>query len=128
MNQRLSFFASRRGACFAALLWACSTVAVAAPAALDGRASTNGDIALANLDGLIEQAAGEPAAIDLLLLRGQFLADHEVLDQVAALTEPHGESAGQLLRRAHARAAAHRFHEAGLDLDAALRAGAPGDA
>lgn len=128
MNQRSSSFASRRGACFAALLWACATATVAAPAALDGRTSTNGDIALANLDSLIEQAAGEPGAIDFLLLRGQFLADHEVLDQVAAITEPHGDSPAQLLRRAHARAAAHRFYEAGLDLDAARRAGAPADA
>jgi tetratricopeptide (TPR) repeat protein len=126
MNKPLSSLASRRGACLAVLLWACA--AVAAPTLPDERASTNGDIALANLDGLIEQATGEPGAIDLLLLRGQFLADHEVLDQVAALTEPHGDSAAQLLRRAQARAAAHRFYEAGLDLDAARRAGASADA
>jgi tetratricopeptide (TPR) repeat protein len=128
MNKTLPMPASRRGACLAALLWACATAAVPAPAAPDGRARTNGDIALANLDGLIEQAAGEPGAIDLLLLRAQFLADHEVLDQVATLTEPHGDGAAQLLRRAHARAAAHRFYEAGLDLDAARRAGASAEA
>jgi len=121
-------FGARRVACLGALLWAATTGAPAAPTALDERASTHGDIALANLDGLIEQAAGEPGSIDLLLLRGQFLADHEVLDQVAALTEPQHEGAGQLLRRAHARAAAHRFYEAGLDLDAAQRAGASPDA
>jgi len=128
MNTNLPLIAARRAACVAALLCACVTASMAAPAAPDVPASTNGDIALANLDGLIEQAAGEPGAIDFLLLRGQFLADHEVLDQVATLTEPHGDSAAQLLRRAHARAAAHRFYEAGLDLDAARRAGAPADA
>lgn len=123
MNMTFSSFASRRTACLAALLWACATATVA-----DERASTNGDIALANLDGLIEQASGEPGAVDLLLLRGQFLADHETLDRVAALTEPHDQGAAQLLRRAHSRAAAHRFYEAGLDLDAAQRAGASPDA
>lgn len=115
MNKTLPFIA--------ALLWAC--VATAAP---DEPARTQGDIALANLDGLIAQAAGESGAVDLLLLRGQFLADHDVLDQVAALTEPHDQDAAQLLRRAHARAAAHRFYEAGLDLDAAGRAGASAQA
>ena len=118
-------FALRRSACLGALLWACTTIAAA-----DARtgASTDGDIALANLDGLIEQAAGEPGAVDLLLLRGQFLADHDVLDRVAALTEPNDQGPTSLLRRAHARAAAHRFYEAGLDLDAAQRAGASPDA
>ena len=118
-------FALRRSACLGALLWACTTIAAA-----DARtgASTDGDIALANLDGLIEQAAGEPGAVDLLLLRGQFLADHEVLDRVAALTESGDQGPASLLRRAHARAAAHRFYEAGLDLDAAQRAGASPDA
>lgn len=128
MTHTRFFCVPRRAACLGALLWACATSAPAAPVASDVRASTNGDIALANLDGLIEQAAGEPGAIDLLLLRGQFLADHEALDQVAALTEPHDQDAAQLLRRAHARAAAHRFYEAGLDLDAAQRAGASPDA
>ena len=128
MNKPSTFIAARRGACLAALLWAGATAALAGPTAPGEHAGTDGDIALANLDRLIEQAADEPAAIDLLLLRGQFLADHEALDQVAALTEPQGDGAGPLLRRARARAAAHRFHEAGLDLDAALRAGASADA
>ncbi|HEY9024958.1 MAG TPA: tetratricopeptide repeat protein [Burkholderiaceae bacterium] len=123
-----AFHFPRRLACAGALLWACAAGTSAAPVALDEPANTNGDIALANLDGLIEQAAGEPGAVDLLLLRGQFLADHETLDRVASLTEPHDADAAQLLRRAHARAAAHRFYEAGLDLDAAQRAGAPADA
>jgi tetratricopeptide (TPR) repeat protein len=123
MNMTFPSSASRRVACVAALLCACAASAMA-----DERASTNGDIALANLDGLIEQTSGEPGSIDLLLLRGQFLADHEVLDRVAVLTEPQDQGAAQLLRRAHARAAAHRFYEAGLDLDAAQRAGASPDA
>lgn len=112
-----------RIACVAILLCACATAVLA-----DDRASTNGDIALANLDGLIEQAAGEPGAVDLMLLRGQFLADHETLDRVARLTDAQDQDAAALLRRAHARAAAHRFYEAGLDLDAAQRAGASPDA
>ena len=123
MNKTFLSIATCRAAGLATLLWACATATLA-----DDRASTNGDLALANLDGLIEQAAGEPGAVDLLLLRGQLLADHEVLDHVAALTEPDDQDAAQLLRRARSRAAAHRFYEAGLDLDAAQRAGASPDA
>jgi hypothetical protein len=128
MNKTSPVFKSCRAVRLAALLCACASAAFAGPIAPETHASTNGDIALANLDGLIEQAAGEPGAIDLLLLRGQLLADHATLDKVAELTEPYGDDAAQLLRRAHARAAAHRFYEAGLDLDAAERAGASADA
>ncbi len=128
MTKTFHPIASRRSSCLAVLLLACVTTTMATPIAIDKRASTNGEIALANLDGLIEQASDEPGAIDLLLLRGQFLADHEVLDRVDALSEPHDQDTAQLLRRASARAAAHRFYEAGLDLDAAQRAGASPDA
>jgi tetratricopeptide (TPR) repeat protein len=123
MTRRSFPIAPRRAACLLALAWACATAALA-----DERASTSGDIALANLDGLIAQASGEPGAVDLMLLRGQFLADHETLDRVAALTEANEQDAAQLLRRARSRAAAHRFYEAGLDLDAAQRAGASPEA
>jgi tetratricopeptide (TPR) repeat protein len=128
MNKTLRTFKPSRAVRLAVLLWAFASAGLAGPIAPQMPVSTNGDIALANLDGLIEQAAGEPGAVDLLLLRGQFLADHEMLDQVAELTEPHGDDAPQLLRRARARAAAHRFYEAGLDLDAAERRGASSDA
>jgi tetratricopeptide (TPR) repeat protein len=128
MSKTLPTFKPSRAVRLAVLLWAFASAGFAGPIALDTHLSTNGDIALANLDGLIEQAAGEPGAVDLLLLRGQFLADHTTLDQVAELTESHGDNAPQLMRRARARAAAHRFYEAGLDLDAAERRGASSDA
>ncbi|HJV60198.1 MAG TPA: tetratricopeptide repeat protein [Albitalea sp.] len=86
--------------------------------------ATDSKIALANLDALIRQNAGEPASIDLVLLRMQFAADYAALDRVAELTERGPASVRQLLQRAKARAAAHRFAQALEDLDAAARAGA----
>jgi tetratricopeptide (TPR) repeat protein len=91
-------------------------------------ATTDASVALANLDQLIEQAGQDPAGVDLLLTRMQFLADHGVLDRVKSLTEGHAGSANELLHRAHARAAAHRFSEALADLELASRLGAPENA
>lgn len=86
---------------------------------------TQGAIALANLDQQIEQQAGDPASLDLLLLRMQFTADYRMLDRAAALAGLNTSSGPeQLLRRARASAAAHRFSEALADLDAAARSGA----
>lgn len=127
MSARMFPAVARWALCVAACLCVCAraTTETSSP---DARGTTDGAIALANLDGLIAQAAGEPGAIDLLLLRGQFLADHETLDRVAALTEPYATTAGDLLQRARARSAAHRFDDALADLDAAARAGAAPDA
>jgi tetratricopeptide (TPR) repeat protein len=86
---------------------------------------TDGRIALDNLDHLIARAADDPAAVDLLLLRAQVLAQPEDLARVEALTEGHAASGADLLRRARARAALHRFADALADLDAAERSGVP---
>lgn len=83
------------------------------------QATTQGAIALANLEQLIQQQADDPAALDLWLLRLQFLADYHVLDQAAALTETRADTASEQLRRGRARMAAHRFGEALADLEAA---------
>jgi len=104
-----------------ALAFALAGCASAPPAA------TSSTIALANLDGLIEQGAGDPASVDLLLLRAQLLADDTVFDRAIALTDA-AVTAPELLRRARARAGVHRFADALADVDAAGRAGAPVDA
>jgi tetratricopeptide (TPR) repeat protein len=54
----------------------------------------------------------------------QFLADYRMLDRVAARTEAASADPHALLRRARARAAAHRFTAALADVDAAHAAGA----
>jgi tetratricopeptide (TPR) repeat protein len=87
-------------------------------------ATTDSRIAWANLDQLVAQSGDDPAVVDLLLQRSRYLADDQALDRVATLTEPHAATADELLRRARARAAAHRFDDALADLDAAERAGA----
>jgi tetratricopeptide (TPR) repeat protein len=94
------------------------------------RVTTDGDIALANLDHLIAQHGDEPGAEDLLLARSRFLADYDALDRAVALAEarcPAGQCAtvADLLRRGRARSAAHRFADALEDLAAAEAAGSP---
>jgi tetratricopeptide (TPR) repeat protein len=90
------------------------------------RATTNSAIAIANLDHLIDQSAGEPGVDELLLLRSRMLADYDALDRVTGLTEDRSGSADELLRRARSRSAVHRFDEALADIDAAVLAGAKG--
>ena len=90
-------------------------------------ATTSSAIALANLDALIEQGAGDPASVDLLLLRAQLLADDTVFDRAITLTDA-ASTAPELLRRARARAGVHRFADALADLEAAEQAGAKVDA
>lgn len=92
------------------------------------RATTDGAIAIANLDHLIAQAAGDAGIDELLLLRSKTLADYAALDRVAALAETDAHTADALLRRSRGRAAVHRFHEALADAEAAARAGADGNA
>ena len=92
----------------------------------DPRATTDGAIAIANLDHLIAQAAGDAGIDELLLLRSKTLADYEALDRVVALAEADSHAAAALLRRSRSRAAVHRFNEALADAEAAARAGADG--
>lgn len=99
-------------------LLTCAAVLIAG-CATPPAATTQGAIALANLDDQLQRQADDPAALDLWLLRLQFLADYRVLDRVAVLTEARADSPADLLRRARARMAAHRFADAQADLEAA---------
>ena len=115
--------------------WIAGLVALAACGAVPDRdaltrVTTDGGIAIANLDHLIAQHGDEPGVEDLLLARARFLADYDALDRAVALAEARC-AAGRCatvtdqLRRARARSAAHRFADALDDLAAAEAAGAP---
>ncbi|WP_431256710.1 hypothetical protein ACQ86G_18650 [Roseateles chitinivorans] len=86
-------------------------------------ATTQGVIAIANLDHLIHQHGTDPAAWELSLMRLQFLADYRVLDQAAALAAPStvdaARGAAGRLRQARALTTLHRFAQAERVLDAA---------
>ncbi|MEP6902750.1 MAG: hypothetical protein ABJA66_13445 [Actinomycetota bacterium] len=86
--------------------------------------TTNGSIALNNLDYLIAQRQDEVGAVELLLARSRFLGDYEALDQALKSAENHIENGDDLLRRSRARSAVHRFKDALDDLIAAENAGA----
>ncbi|WP_457324515.1 hypothetical protein [Roseateles sp. P5_E11] len=94
-------------------------IAVLSGCAAPPATTTLGSIALINLDDQLRRQADDPAALDLWLLRLQFLADYRVLDRAADLTEVRAGSAADHLQRARARMAAHRFADAQADLDAA---------
>lgn len=101
-----------------------SLTLVAAAALLAGCAAallptTDGAIALANLDQQLSQQPDDPNTLELWLLRLQFLADYSVLDRAAVLTEARADTPADLLRRGRARMAAHRFAHAQADFDAA---------
>ena len=81
--------------------------------------TTHGSIALDNLDDQLLRQGEDPDALELWLLRLQFLADYRVLDRAAALAEARPETSGDYLQRARARMAVHRFADAQGDLDAA---------
>ena len=102
-------------------LLACVGARATAPASAP---VTDSRIAWSNLDHLIQQSGDEPEVLDLLMQRSRYLADAHALDRIVALTESHAASADELIRRARARAATHRFDDALADLDAAQRAGA----
>src|SRR4051812_28311470 len=115
----------RHGLVAALLASSLAAAMAAAPLPEDEPApATSSVIALANLDQLIAQGGDDPAVTDLLLLRMQMLGEPAMLDRIAALTEAHAATSADLLRRARARAAAHRFADALDDLDAARRLGA----
>jgi len=89
-----------------------------------GPGTTSGTLALANLDHLIAQRGDDPAADELWLTRARFLSDDEALARGTVAADAAAPDAPALLRRAHARAALHRFHQALADLAAARTAGA----
>jgi tetratricopeptide (TPR) repeat protein len=86
--------------------------------------TTAGAIAIENLDAQIVQASTGPGVEELLLARSQYLGDYDALDRASSLAEARFETAADLLRRARARAAVHRFADALGDVAAAERAGA----
>jgi hypothetical protein len=86
--------------------------------------TTSGSIALENLEFQISQHAADPAADELWLMRARYLADYDALERGARAADLPAEGAGQLLRRARARAAVHRFNDALADLAVAEREGA----
>jgi tetratricopeptide (TPR) repeat protein len=90
-------------------------------------ATTSGAIAVANLDHQIAQRQEEAGVEELLLARSRFLGDYDALDHAAALAENRADTSADLLRRARARSAVHRFADALVDVAAAERAGAEGD-
>ena len=117
-----------RSLVFALALPCLASLAAAHGATSPAVNTTNGAIALANLDHLIAQRAGAEgdgeAADELWLMRARYLADYAALDRGAALADAPAPDVPGLLRRARARAAVHRFAGALHDLDAAARLGA----
>ena len=89
--------------------------------------TTASTIAIANLDQQIVEMRDEVGVENLLLLRAQFLADYGSLDRAIELAEGHAASGQDLLARARARAAGHRFADALDDIEAARRVGVPDD-
>jgi len=110
-------------------LWLLALAACAGPQTFGGPTypTTSGAIALANLDHEIARRGDEPGVEDLLLERARFLADVDALDRAVELAEARSADRRELLRRARARAAVHRFVDALADLEAAERAGADAD-
>jgi len=88
--------------------------------------TTHGEIALANLDLLLERRGTDGSSDELWLMRARYLADYAALERGAAFADAPATDAPSLLRRARARAAVHRFTAALADLDAAQRLGADG--
>lgn len=98
-------------------------------ATLDAAPTTTASaIAIANLDHLIAQRGDEGDIDELLFARSRFLGDYDALDRASTLAELRPETARDLLQRARARAAVHRFAAALDDLAALERTGGSGDA
>ncbi len=87
-------------------------------------AIARGAIAVANLDSQIARLGDDPEAVQFLLARARFLGDHEALNRAAVLAENLDSTPADLLRRAQARSAVHRFAQALADIRAAEAAGA----
>src|SRR5258705_370888 len=74
--------------------------------------TTASTIAIANLDQQIVQR-GEAAGVEeLLLTRSRFLADYDALDRASSIAERRFQTSEDLLSRARARSAVHRFADA----------------
>ncbi|HEY1396213.1 hypothetical protein [Roseateles sp.] len=93
------------------------------PTPTPSAATTQSDIAIANLDHLIRQHGDDPAALEFSLMRLQFLADYRVLDRASEVAQRRSggapRDAAASLRRARALVTLHRFAEAERVLDAA---------
>lgn len=89
--------------------------------------TTAGTIAIANLDAQLQRLPQDATRVDPLLERARFLADAGALAQAVALAERAPPTPDNLLRRARAHAAAHRFAQADTDLRQAMGAGADPD-
>jgi tetratricopeptide (TPR) repeat protein len=87
-------------------------------------ATTSSAIAIANLDGELEQRGQDEGVEELLLARARFLGDYDALDRASVIAEGRFQTGEQLLRRARVRSAVHRFADALVDLAAAEDAGA----
>src|SRR4051812_2499348 len=107
-----------------AVLCLLAAVLLARGASASDVPTTAGEIALANLDLLIAQRSGDAAADELWLMRARYLADYAALERGTTFADADANDVPALLRRAHARAAVHRFSAALADLDAAARRGA----
>jgi Tfp pilus assembly protein PilF len=86
--------------------------------------TTNGEIAIENLDHQIAQGNDETGLTDLLLVRARFLADYQALDRASTIAEGRFHTIRELLQRARARSAVHRFADALADIAAAEKLGA----
>jgi tetratricopeptide (TPR) repeat protein len=105
------------------LLVAAGASANADKRGIDEPDTTASVIAIANLDEQIVKMRDEPGVEDFLLLRSRFLADYDALDRAGALAENRFATGHDLLERARARAALHRFADALSDVEAAERQG-----
>jgi tetratricopeptide (TPR) repeat protein len=106
--------------------WIVAVLAWAGVAQAEDSLTTSGHIALANLDQLLAQRGSDSASDELWLMRARYLADYAALERGAAFANAEAQDTAQLLRRARARGALHRFAAALADLDAAAELG--GDA
>lgn len=89
------------------------------PAAAGITRTTDGEVALANLDQLVVQQGDLPGGEELLMLRARFVADYDALLRAARIADAVADDAPSLLRRARVRAAVHRFDDARADVQAA---------
>ena len=89
--------------------------------------TTNSAIAIANLDQQITEARDDLGAVAFLLARSRFLADYDALDRANTLAEGRFATHRELVARARARSAVHRFKDALADIAEAERQGASSD-
>lgn len=95
------------------------------PAVAEPRpATTSSSIAIANLDHQLAQASDPATRIELLLAKSRFLGDYDALDEAVTLAESLPMGSDNLMLRARARSAVHRFDDAMADLQSAHEMGA----